>query len=269
MASKTITDLGGFVKLDRKILNWEWWDDINVFRLFVTILLMANWENRSWRGREIKRGQIFTSISSLSKKSGLTIKQTRTALDKLIMTHELTSEVASDGTLLTVVNYDVYQSDKKKRASKGQTKKTEKTENGENWANDGASNRANSSRSEISDNKGSIQSDNVRGAIKRASNKANEGQTKGKRQGNNIRNKEVIKNVIKEQQEQQRGGGFATIDLNELLSVDDIVNLGKEYADVDSLIREVEYDANLKGKRIRNPYGYVCGYAINVGWPRK
>ena len=221
MASNTITDLGGFVKIDRKILNWEWWDDVNVFRLFVTILLLANWEDKSWHGREIKRGQLFTSISSLSKKSGLTVKQTRVALNKLIRTHEVASERASNGTLLTVVNYDVYQSDKRKRANK------------------------------------------------RASNRANEGQTKGKR---GTTTKEVIrsnKEVIKEQQEQQRGGGPATIDLNELLSVDEIASLGREYQQVDSLIREVEYDANLKGKRIRNPYGYVCGYAINVGWPRK
>lgn len=269
MASKTIADLGGFVKIDRKILNWEWWDDVNVFRLFVTILLLANWEDKSWHGREIKRGQLFTSISSLSKKSGLTVKQTRVALNKLIRTHEVASERASNGTLLTVVNYDVYQSDKRKRANKGQAKKADNFENAENRTSNGASNRAIGSRSETSDNKGSLQSDNVRGANKRASNRAIEGQTKGKRQGNNIRNKEVIKNVIKEQQEQQRGGGSATIDLNELLSVDDIVSLGKEYADVDSLIREVEYDANVKGKQIRNPYGYVCGYAINVGWPRK
>ena len=221
MASKTITDLGGFVKIDRKILNWEWWDDVNVFRLFVTILLLANWEDKSWHGREIKRGQLFTSISSLSKKSGLTVKQTRLALNKLIRTHEVAIERASNGTLLTVVNYDVYQSDKRKRANK------------------------------------------------RTNNRANEGQTKGKRGATTKETIRSNKEVIKEQQEQQRGGGSATIDLNELLSVDDIVSLGKEYADVDSLIREVEYDANLKGKRIRNPYGYVCGYAINVGWPRK
>lgn len=221
MASKTSADASGFVKLDRKILNWEWWDDMNVFRLFVTILLMANWEDKSWHGREIKRGQLFTSISSLSKKSGLTVKQTRVALNKLIRTREVASERASNGTLLTVVNYDVYQSDKKKRANK------------------------------------------------RASNRANEGQTKGKR---GATTKEVIrsnKEVIKEQQEQVRGGGPAAIDLNEVLSLDDIVSLGREYQNVDSLIREVEDDVNRKGKRIRNPYGYVCGYAINVGWPRK
>lgn len=220
MASKTNADTSGFVKLDRKILNWEWWDDMNVFRLFVTILLMANWEDKSWHGREIKRGQLFTSISSLSKKSGLTVKQTRVALNKLIRTREVASERASNGMLLTVVNYDVYQSDKKKRANK------------------------------------------------RASNRAIEGQTKGKR---GATTKEVIrsnKEVIKEQQEQVRGGP-AAIDLNEVLSLDDIVSLGREYQNVDSLIREVEDDVNRKGKRIRNPYGYVCGYAINVGWPRK
>lgn len=231
MRSKTNSDPSGFIKLDRKILDWEWWDDVNTFRLFMTILLMANWEDKKWHGREIKRGQLWTSLPSLSKKAQLTIQQTRSSLDKLKLTGEITDESTASGRLVTVVKYDVYQGSPKKVTDKSTDKSTDNQQTSNRQPNRQPNRRATATK-EYKEHK-------------------------------------EIKNVIKEQQEQERGGGSATIDLNELLSVDDIVSLGKEYADVDSLIREVEYDANLKGKRIRNPYGYVCGYAINVGWPRK
>lgn len=103
--------MNGYIKIHRSLLDWEWWDDINTFRLFMTILLMANWKSKKWHGKRIKRGQLWTSIESLSDKSGLTFQQTRTALDKLISTGEITSRATNEGRLITVVNYGVYQSD--------------------------------------------------------------------------------------------------------------------------------------------------------------
>ena len=102
--------MNGFIKIYRSFLDWEWWDDINTFRLFMTILLLANWKDKRWHGKVIPRGSFWTSIESLSKKSGLTFQQTRTALDKLISTGEITSEVTNEGRLITVANYEFYQS---------------------------------------------------------------------------------------------------------------------------------------------------------------
>ena len=102
--------MNGHIKLHRSILDWEWWDDINTFRLFMTILLLANWKEKKWHGRTIKRGSLWTSLQTLSQRSGLTMQQTRTALSKLISTGEITSEVTNEGRLITVANYDFYQS---------------------------------------------------------------------------------------------------------------------------------------------------------------
>ena len=110
--------MNGFIKINRSIFDWEWWDDINTFRLWMTILLLANWKDKRWHGITIPRGSLWTSIDTLSKKSGLTKRQTRTALSKLISTHEVTSRATNKGTLVTVVNYDVYQSDIEKATSK-------------------------------------------------------------------------------------------------------------------------------------------------------
>jgi len=119
--------MNGFIKIHRSLLEWEWWDDKNTFRLFMTILLLANWKDKKWHGKTIPRGSFWTSLETLSKKSGLTFKQTRTSLNKLISTGEVTSKGANDGRLITVVNYDLYQSDDRERANEWASE----------WANEG------------------------------------------------------------------------------------------------------------------------------------
>lgn len=101
--------MNGHIKLHRSIFDWEWWDDINTFRLFVTILLLANWKEKRWHGKTIRRGSLWTSLPTLSQKSGLTMQQTRTALNKLISTGEITDKATREGRLITVVNYGKYQ----------------------------------------------------------------------------------------------------------------------------------------------------------------
>ena len=98
-----------FIKLYRSLLDWEWWDDKNVTRLFLTILLSANWQTKKWHGTTIEKGSVFTSIEHLSKKSGLTMQQTRTALNKLKSTGEITIKSTNKGTLVTVENWGKYQ----------------------------------------------------------------------------------------------------------------------------------------------------------------
>ena len=104
----------GFIKIYRSMMtSWEWWDDLNTFRLFVTILLMANWKEKKWHGRKIPRGSFWTSLSSLSKKSGLSVQEVRTSLEKLKLTNEITIRATKRGRLITVENYDFYQDDEK------------------------------------------------------------------------------------------------------------------------------------------------------------
>ena len=101
---------GGFIKIFRKIEKWEWYDDGNTFRLFIHCLLKANYEDKRWHGHLIKRGSFITSRKKLATELKLTEQQIRTALDKLKLTNEITSEATSQFTVLTVKNYDSYQS---------------------------------------------------------------------------------------------------------------------------------------------------------------
>lgn len=100
----------GWIKLHRKILDWEWYNDINVKVLFLHLLLTANYEDKKWQGITIKRGQKVTSIGHLAEETGLTIRQVRTALQKLEKTKNLTSKTTNKFTLVTIENYGFYQS---------------------------------------------------------------------------------------------------------------------------------------------------------------
>ena len=100
---------GNYIKVDRKILKWEWWSDINTFRLFMYMLLSAWWKNGSYKGVEIPRGSFPSSNSELSKETGLTDNEIRTALKHLKSTGEITSKSNNKFTVFTVKNYDLYQ----------------------------------------------------------------------------------------------------------------------------------------------------------------
>ncbi len=99
----------GFIKLNRKMLEWEWYDDNNVKVLFLHLLFIANWKDKKWHGKTIKRGQVITSLTHLSEQTHLSIQQTRTALDKLISTNDITKSTTSTYTIITICNYNKYQ----------------------------------------------------------------------------------------------------------------------------------------------------------------
>lgn len=99
----------GWIKLHRQILEWEWYEDINCFRLFTHLLLKANHKEKRYKGIVIKAGQIVTSRDLLAQETGLSSQQVRTAITKLKSTNEITSVTSSQGTIIEVVNYEKYQ----------------------------------------------------------------------------------------------------------------------------------------------------------------
>ena len=101
--------MNGWIQLHRKILNWDWYSDINTKVLFIHILLKSNFVSKNWQGITIERGELFTSIKHLSIETGLSEKQVRNSIRKLITTKEIEIQGASNGTMITVCNYDDYQ----------------------------------------------------------------------------------------------------------------------------------------------------------------
>lgn len=99
-----------FIKINRKILYWEWYNDVPVKTLFIHCLIKANWKDGVFQGKTIKRGQFVTSLSHLALETGLTVKQVRIALEKLKTTGEIRANSEyRKYSIITVLNYDRYQ----------------------------------------------------------------------------------------------------------------------------------------------------------------
>jgi hypothetical protein len=99
----------GFVKLHRSLLKWEWYDDLNTFKLFIHLLLTVNYYDEKWKGITIKRGSRVTGYHELSLETGISFQSVRTAINHLISTNEITKQSNSKGTIITITNYDKYQ----------------------------------------------------------------------------------------------------------------------------------------------------------------
>ena len=95
--------------MHRKLIEWEWYKDINVKTLFLHLLLTANHSEQKWQGTIIQRGQTITSREHLANETGLTIQQVRTALNKLKSTQEITIKTTKKYTVITVEKYIDYQ----------------------------------------------------------------------------------------------------------------------------------------------------------------
>lgn len=107
--------MNGFIVIWRKFIEWEWYDDPNTMRLFFHCLLKANWRDKKWRGKIIKRGSFITSQDNLATELKLSRSAIRVALKKL----KSTGEIHTSGqlnTLVTVCNYDSYQDKKEKHS---------------------------------------------------------------------------------------------------------------------------------------------------------
>ena len=120
-----------FIKVFRKLLDWEWYKDTNTKVLFIHCLLRANWKPGTWQGISYNAGEFITSIPSLAKETGLSEKAVKTAINKLVKTGELGSKTYDERAgkrlpkcrVITVKNWDDYQ-------SKGRQKVREGTDSG-------------------------------------------------------------------------------------------------------------------------------------------
>lgn len=101
--------MDGWIKIHRKILEWEWYDDPYVFRVFFHFLMTANYEDKKWHGIIIKRGQRVCSYPSIAEELAITIQNVRTAISKLKSTGELTHKPHSRWSVVTVNKYEDYQ----------------------------------------------------------------------------------------------------------------------------------------------------------------
>jgi hypothetical protein len=119
----TAMNNNGFIVLHRSLLDWEWYTDEKVSRLFIHCLLKANHADKKFRGKMIERGSFQTSYQMLSDETGLSVRSIRTSLNKLKTTGELTLKTTSKNTVIVLNNYDLYQSNDKQSDKRATNKR--------------------------------------------------------------------------------------------------------------------------------------------------
>lgn len=121
----------GFIKLYREILDWEWFNDVYVLKLFIFLILEADHKEKKHMGIQIPRGSLLTSIAKISLKSGLSVTSVKNSLKKLASTGEITDQVKPNKyRIITINNYDKFQGvGSQETNSKTNSKANRKTNN--------------------------------------------------------------------------------------------------------------------------------------------
>ena len=100
---------GDYVKVFRSLLDWEWYKSTNTCRLFIHMLLKANWKDGKFEGIDVPRGSFVSSLKVLSKETGLSVQAIRTSINRLKSTGEITIKRYSKFQVISLTNYSQYQ----------------------------------------------------------------------------------------------------------------------------------------------------------------
>lgn len=96
------------IKLSREILGKSEYLYAARFKLFVTLLFLASKEDCFVDGEQLKRGELVTSIKTLSERVSLTVKQVRLALAALKKAGVITTRSSNIHTVVSICNFDSY-----------------------------------------------------------------------------------------------------------------------------------------------------------------
>ena len=101
----------GFVKLPRDFLNWRWFDDANVVKLYIYLLLNAAFKTTEWKGETLEKGQLITGRKKLSKALGISESMVTRILKKLEATEDISLKSNNKYTVITLLKWGKMQGD--------------------------------------------------------------------------------------------------------------------------------------------------------------
>lgn len=102
----------GWISLHRQIVEWEWYNEPNTFRLFIHLLLKANHKPKKWQGKTIEAGELVTGRKQLAQELKLSEQKIRTSLERLKSTNEITIKSTSKFSVITICKWETYQPQK-------------------------------------------------------------------------------------------------------------------------------------------------------------
>tara|TARA_R110000803_G_scaffold156365_1_gene220895 strand:- start:825 stop:1706 length:882 start_codon:yes stop_codon:yes gene_type:complete len=104
-----MTKEDGFISIYRKFLSWEWFDDERSVKIFIYLLLKANWKRRRWRGQWIERGQFITSTVKLAAELNMNRTTVIRNLKRFQESGEIVIKADTQKSVITICKYDNYQ----------------------------------------------------------------------------------------------------------------------------------------------------------------
>lgn len=101
---------GDWLKLHRATLNSACWQDMKTGWLWVNLLMRANWETRQLlNGQVLQPGQMVIGQDLLAQELGMTRKELRCAMTRLVKCGNIATTGAKKGTTITILNWQKYQ----------------------------------------------------------------------------------------------------------------------------------------------------------------
>lgn len=100
---------GNFIKLNRQLLEWRYWYSETAVKLWILILMKANWKDGWFMGERIPRGSFATSISNLAIESGFSEATVRRWLIKFEEDGQITRRATNRFTQINVIKYALFQ----------------------------------------------------------------------------------------------------------------------------------------------------------------
>ena len=113
-----------YIKIFRKMLSWGWYGDTNTVRVFLHILLRANYQDSEYRGHKIPAGSCVFGRKKWAKELGLSERQVRTALSHLQSTNEITIKATNKFSVITLVKWEFWQIEEGKATNRTTNKKS-------------------------------------------------------------------------------------------------------------------------------------------------
>lgn len=96
----------GYIKLNRNLLRWEWFDNNAALLVLVRLTLKAAWRDTEYQGVTLKRGQVITTLQEIMDENHITKQQARTTLERLEATRKITRTTTKKFSIITLLDYD-------------------------------------------------------------------------------------------------------------------------------------------------------------------
>ena len=94
-----------YIKLLRKLKDWEWYKKPFMVQFFIHLLLSANFVKGKFMGIDIEKGQLVTGIKKLNADTGISEQSIRTCIKRLKSTGEITTKSTNEWTVITIPAY--------------------------------------------------------------------------------------------------------------------------------------------------------------------